>query len=139
MRTTRKILFALLAILALVGAGTYLAGEQTDVVVLRTFDAGGAPHETKRWVVDLEGAPWVRVANPRRVWYRRRLAHPRVELVRGGETQARVARPDATPAARAAVDAAFAAKYGRVDAWYGLLLRRNPVPIRLNAPGETGT
>ena len=27
--------------------------------------------------------------------------------------------------------AAFAEKYGLVDAWYGLLLRRSPVPVRL--------
>ena len=32
---------------------------------------------------------------------------------------------------RAAVDAAFRAKYGVTDWWYGVLLRRDPIPIRL--------
>ena len=32
-----------------------------------------------------------------------------------------------------ALDARFREKYGWVDAWYGLLLRHDPVPIRLRA------
>ena len=35
------------------------------------------------------------------------------------------------PDVRAAVDAAFRARYGVVDWWYGVLLRRDPVPVRL--------
>jgi hypothetical protein len=127
----RKAIGAALGVVVLLAAGTYLAGEQTEVVVLRTFDAGGTVHETKLWAVDHEGAVWVRVANPERGWYRRLRAHPRVELVRGGRARAMDAAPDASPEARRAVDAAFAARYGWVDAWYGLLLRRAPVPVRL--------
>jgi len=74
----------------------------------------------------------VRVANPGRYWYQRLLAHPDVELVRHGEASARTARPDLTPATRIALDQAFAAKYGLVDFWYGALLRRGPIPIRLD-------
>jgi hypothetical protein len=106
--------------------------------VLRTFDAAGAAHETKLWVIDVGDTPWVRVANPTRGWYQRLLAEPRVELVRGGRVEARVARPSADSTVRRAVDEAFAEKYGLVDAWYGLLLRRGAVPVRLE-PAETTT
>jgi hypothetical protein len=120
-----------LVLLALVAAATYVAGEQTEVVVLRTFDRAGQAHETKLWVVDHEGAPWVRVANPERAWFQRLRAEPRVELVRGGMTQSVVARPQNGMEARAAVDRAFRAKYGAVDWWYGVLLRRDAIPVRL--------
>jgi hypothetical protein len=128
----RRISVAALALLALVAAGTYVAGEQVEVVVLRTFDAEGTAHETKMWVVDYGGGPWVRVANPRRAWYQRLLANPEVELVRGGRALPLRATADASPATRRAIDAAFAARYGPTDAWYGLLVRRDPVPIRLD-------
>jgi hypothetical protein len=42
-----------------------------------------------------------------------------------------VAEPDPSPATRAAIDDAFRAKYGMVDWWYGVLLRRDAVPVRL--------
>jgi hypothetical protein len=66
------------------------------------------------------------------------LAHPDVELLRGGRTLALRAVPDPSPEARRALDAAFAARYGWTDAWYGLLLRRDAVPIRLEARGQPG-
>jgi hypothetical protein len=132
-RNVRRALLLALASAALLALGTYVAGEQTEVVVLRTFDPQGAPHETKMWVVDHEGSPWVRVANPHRGWYQRIVADPRVELVRGGRVRALRAVPDPSPAARAALDAAFAVKYGVTDAWYGVLLRRGAVPVRLVA------
>jgi Uncharacterized protein conserved in bacteria (DUF2255) len=127
----RKAILGAIGVLALVAVGTYVAGEQREVVVLRTFDAAGAAHETKMWVVDHDGAFWVRVANRDRGWYRRAVANPHVELKRAGRKAAMTAHPDESPDARAAVDAAFRAKYGRVDAWYGFLLRRDPVPVRL--------
>ena len=127
----KKALLAAGALALLVAAGIYLAGEQTEVVVLRTFDPAGVVHETKMWAVDRDGAVWVRVANRGRGWYQRLLANPRVELKRAGRTAAMLASPDESPEARVAVDAAFRAKYGWVDGWYGALLRRDPVPVRL--------
>ena len=127
----KKALLAAGALALLVAAGTYLAGEQTEVVVLRTFDPAGVVHETKMWAVDRDGAVWVRVANRGRGWYQRLLANPRVELKRAGRKAAMLASPDESPEARVAVDAAFRAKYGWVDGWYGALLRRDPVPVRL--------
>jgi hypothetical protein len=77
------------------------------------------------------GQPWVRVANPERAWYRRLLANPDVALVREGRAERYVAEPQAGPAAAAALDAAFRTKYGFADWWYGVLLRRDAVPVRL--------
>ena len=121
-----------LAILIALAVATFLAGERTEVVVLRTRDDAGAAFETKMWVVDYAGAPWVRVANPERYWYRRLLAHPDVELVRAGRAAPYVAHPDDAVATRLTVDAAFAAKYGFTDTWYGALLRRAAIPVRLD-------
>jgi hypothetical protein len=123
---------ALVSALVALALATYVAGEVFEVVVLRTYDADGAAHETRMWVADVDGATWVRVANPRRDWYRRLLADPRVQLVRAGRTDDRIAVPDPTPEVSSAVDAAFAAKYGFVDRWYGWLLRRGAIAIRLD-------
>jgi len=127
----RRIVLGSIAIWALIVAATWLAGEQTEVVVLHTRDERGAEFATKMWVVDLGNVTWVRVANPRRAWYQRLVANPRVELERGGRREPFLAIPEPSPEARLAVDEAFAGKYGLVDRWYGLLVRREAVPIRL--------
>lgn len=134
--TARRLVLRTVAGFFLVAFATYLAGERTEVVVLRTQDDGGATHETKMWCVDHDGVPWVRVANAERGWYRRLVVHPEVELVRQRGATARLARPDPSPATRAALDAAFAAKYGLTDFWYGAILRRGAIPIRLEPRGE---
>ena len=85
-----------LGLLAL-AAATYVAGEQTEVVVLRTVDAQGEAFETKMWVVDHDGEVFVRVANPRRHWYQRLLANPRAELVRDGQSTRVAAEPSEDP------------------------------------------
>jgi hypothetical protein len=131
----RRLLLGAVAALVAAGALTYWAGEQTEVVVLRTVDAEGGVHETKMWVVDHAGDPWVRVANPERAWYRRLLEQPGVELLRNAQASRYTAEPHDTPEAAAAVDAAFREKYGVVDWWYGVLLRRHPIPVRLR-PAE---
>jgi hypothetical protein len=93
----RRRLRALLALFGMpfaVALATYIAGEPTEAVVLRSFDAEGA-HET-----------------------------------RAGHAQAVIAEPQREPEVRAAVDSAFRAKYGVTDWWYGVLLRRDAIPIR---------
>jgi hypothetical protein len=133
----RPIRFALAAFAALLllGAATYWAGERREVVVIRTLDGDGTPYDTKVWVVDHDGVPWVRVANPERSWFQRLSLNPRAELVRGGLARPVVARPQDTAEAHAAIDQEFRAKYGAVDWWYGVLLRRHPIPVRLDSDG----
>ena len=127
----RKLILASFGVWAVIVLGSYVAGEQVEVVQLRTHDETGKEWTTRLWVVDLGDVTWVRVANPRRSWYQRLLANPRVELERRGRVEPRLAIPDESPEARVAVDEAFAAKYGLVDRWYGLLARHDPLPIRL--------
>ena len=128
----RKLIVWSLVVWAAIVLATYVAGEQTEVARLTTRDEQGKEWVTKMWVADVEGIPWVRVANPTRGWYLRLLANPSVRLERGGRSEPRIAVPDDSPEAHAIVDEVFAQKYGWVDAWYGLLVRRDPIPIRLN-------
>ena len=124
---------AALAVLLLVGVGTYLAGEQTEVAVLRTRDVEGRVHDTKLWVVDLDGVAWVRVARPEREWFKRLRANPEIEILRHGGAPQRVhATPDPTVDTKAKLDRAFREKYGLTDWWYGVLLRHDPIPVRLD-------
>lgn len=128
----RRALVIASGVLLLVAFGTWLAGELTEVVVLRSYDAEGRPHDTRLWVVDVDGSPWVRVARPDRDWFERIQANPQVELERNDYWQPLRAVPIRDPEMAARVDAAFAEKYGWVDRWYGILLRRDPVPVRLD-------
>jgi hypothetical protein len=136
MRVGRWLGFALAALVA-VGIATWVAGELTEVAVLRTTDEDGAARETKLWVVDLDGSPWVRVARPERTWFGRLRGRPEVELVRHGVALPYRAIEIDDPAMRARVDAAFRDKYGLVDWWYGVVLRRDPRAIRLD-PANAG-
>ena len=61
-----RALLGAVVLLTLLAAGTWWAGEQTEVAVLRTSDGLGRGDETTLWVVDREGVPWVRVAHPER-------------------------------------------------------------------------
>jgi len=133
MRTLRWIGLLVVSLL-LAGVATYVAGEQTEVARLRTFDEQGVPHETKLWVVDLDGAAWVRVARPERHWFQRLRVHPEIEIIRhGGAPQKVRATPDPSAETKAAIDRVFREKYGLVDWWYGVLLRSDPIPVRLDA------
>jgi hypothetical protein len=127
----RRLIVGSILVWAVIVAGTYLAGEQTEVVVLHTRDERGAEFSTRMWIVDLDQVAWVRVANPRRGWYQRLLANPKIELERGGRRAAYLAIPENERSTRLTVDEAFAEKYGLVDRWYGFLVRREAVPIRL--------
>lgn len=136
MRPARAIGITLGA-LALIAVATYVAGERTEVATLRTVDDAGVWHDTKLWVVDLDGTAWVRVARPERSWFQRIRQHSEVELVRNGVALPYRAIEITDPDMRTRVEAAFRDKYGLVDWWYGLLLRRDPRPIRLD-PASAG-
>lgn len=105
------ILFAALA--ALVGTHFSLIEIGREVVVLRTQSADGAVAETRLWVVDVDGAPWVHSAGP--VWAARMAGRPEVEMKRGDQWHryAAVAQPGAHPR----VDQALRDKYGIADRW----------------------
>lgn len=128
----RRIALIVLSGLFLVGLGTYIAGEQTEVAVLRTFDDSGTAYETKMWVADVDGRPYVRIGRAGRSWGERLKSHPEVELVRAGVAVPCTASVVGDDSLERAIDEAFAIKYGWVDWWYGVVLRRDAVPVRLD-------
>lgn len=99
-----------------------------EVVVLRTRTAEGDWNETRLWVVDDGGAPWVHGGNSS--WMRQLEADPRVEMVRGGETRTYRAQP--VPEADPRIHALLREKYGFADRWVRLLTGYvDCVPVRL--------
>jgi hypothetical protein len=132
----RKLALSLLGLLVAIGLATYVAGEVIETVVITTYDEAGQPHSGKVWVVDHDGAMWVRVANPERAWYHRVTGHPQMEVERAGMLFHVVAHPDESAEGRAALDVEFRRKYGLTDWWYGVLLRRAAIPVRLDVVSD---
>jgi hypothetical protein len=123
----RRLALIVLSGLFLLALGTYIAGEQTEVAVLRTHDDAGVAYDTKMWIVDVDGNAYVRIGRPGRGWGERAKSHPDVELIRGDVTTPCIAAVVDDATLRRRVDDAFAAKYGWVDWWYGVVVRTDPV------------
>ncbi len=109
----------LLAAAILVPMGVLVAlGELSgEVVVLHTFGASGTEHRTRLWVVEHEGAFWLRAGGKATgsatSWYARLIAHPEVELTRGEERTAYGAVPVAE--ARAVINSRMREAYPLAD------------------------
>ena len=70
-----------------------------NTAVLRTFDPGGESKDTVLGLLDDNGQLWVESGHWFRGWYRRVVANPDVELVRGGQAAPYRATPLDTPEA----------------------------------------
>jgi hypothetical protein len=70
-----------------------------NTAVLRTFDPSGASKDTVLGLLDDHGQLWVESGHWFRGWYRRVVANPDVELVRGGQAAPYRATPLDTPEA----------------------------------------
>ena len=106
-------------LLALV-IGVLAASEMSEVVVLTTTDATGAPQETRLWVVDDAGAVWLR-GSPGRGWVTRVQANPEVVLERGDVQTPYTAVPVDTPEQRQRIDQRMREKYGTTDLLIAIL------------------
>ena len=90
--------------LSLVLAAILALIEQGETVVLRTFDERGQVEETRLWVVDFEGSPWLGAGGGEtRRWYQRLSAVPEVEVVRQNVAECFRAEPVPDPQVRDAV------------------------------------
>jgi len=119
---TRGWIAIVAGVVVLFGAVTWWALESGEVVVLRTYDADGAVHESRVWLAaDESGVLWIEAANPERNWYRELQLRPEVELVRDGIPERRRAVPVPGPEGHATVRRLLAARYGLRDWWIGLL------------------
>ncbi len=104
----------------------------TEVVVLRTFDDDGAPHEARVMVIDIADTPWVR-GRPYRGWFRRVEANSDAELYRGGSwhpIRASISR-ESSDAAR--FEGVVVERYGLTYQFFDLIARMssNEIPVRL--------
>jgi len=135
-RAIRHILHAIAVLVAVCVVGALLLDEG-EIVTLVTEDAEGC-HETQLWVVEIEGAQYLRASSERVAWLARLRREPRVELVRGhGATAERRAYIASVvtldPDLRASIDRAMAEQHGLADrVWQVLTARRGGVvPVRL--------
>ena len=131
MRLFHKILLALAIIMGLLAGVQQYAAESGEVVVLRLKDDEGTTHETRLWIVDHDGSPWLRAGFADAGWYQRLLSAELISVEREGANTTYVATPE--PRAKDAIDQAMATKYGWADSFIGKLFggRDASVPIRL--------
>lgn len=120
----------LTATVAFLGVERY-AAESREVVVLYANDADGKVAATRLWVVDHDGAQWLRTGGDGSGWYDRLLANEVIELERDGRRARYAAQPE--PAQSDVVNALMLAKYGWGDALIGRMVggRAGSIPIRL--------
>lgn len=121
------IVFALLATLVLGHLALIEIGR--EVVTLRTPLDNGEWHETRLWVVDYDGAPWVHSGGE--AWLARFGGDPVVELQRHGETRRYSAHASVGP--HPEIDRLLREKYGIADRWVRFLAPcdEGVVPVRL--------
>ena len=128
MRLVLRLVGALVALFVVVMAGSMIASESGEVVVLRTPEPAT---ETRLWVVDEAGAQWLRAGSPQSSWLRAIQTNAAVEVERDGKSASYTAVPDA--ASRDRINPLFAAKYGWADAYIAMLFGRDDAtPIRLD-------
>jgi hypothetical protein len=137
LRKALRWLAGILALALLIVGSQYVASESGEVVILRTRDPAGGVHETRLWVVDHDGSPWLRAGNPSGGWFPRLSARAEVEVVRGSQTL--VFRPAPTPEARDTINDLMREKYGWADSYLCFFFpRAAKIPVRL-LPAAAGT
>jgi len=129
------ILIGVVALVALALGGVIMSmSESGEVVVLRTFDREGEPYETRLWIVEHDGAAWLRAGQAESVWFKNLSENPDVVLQRGGSERSFTAVPVPDDATRNRINALMNEKYGSPDTAIGAALRDNAatVPVRLD-------
>jgi F420H(2)-dependent quinone reductase len=127
-----RILGGIAALAVALGIFYVVLAESGEVVVLETRDAAGA-HDTRLWVVDHDGAAWLRTGDPTSPWLARIRANPDVAVTRGGERHEYRAVLVEDAATRDQINALTLEKYG----WRERALRSGMdpsgvTPIRLD-------
>ena len=115
MRIVLRLLASLIVLLLLAVGLQIYAAEDGEVAVLYVTDAEGTLHETRVWVVDHDGAIFIRGGSQPGGWSERAAANPDVRFARKGETRAYRAVPNPSDSMRETINGLFAAKYGWRD------------------------
>lgn len=120
---------------ALFGLVTLWALEGREVVTLRTHAPDGSVRETRTWIADADGAHWVEAANPERPFLLDLRHEARLEVVRGGRVEKRVATVIEDEGAHLRIRGLLRERYGAADMWIGLLADTSrSVAVRLDPP-----
>jgi hypothetical protein len=131
MARAARIAVAVVALLGAFGLGVVALSEAGEVVVLHTAGERGEDHTTRLWVVDVDGAAWLRAGQEGSGWYARLRAQPEVQLQRGEGSLPYRAVP--VPEASERINAAMAEKYGLADRIIALGRREGgSIAIRLD-------
>lgn len=132
-RPMLMILALLAGLLVAAFALQLIASESGEVVVLEVRDDDGVAR-TRLWVVEDDGALWLRAGSANSGWLQRLLAAPEVTLERDGQRGAYVAREEAQQIPR--INELMAAKYGWRDWVISRYVpeRAQAVAVRLEYP-----
>jgi hypothetical protein len=107
--------------------------DEGEVVTLTTTAPDGVRYDTQLWIIEVDGASYLRSGSGRTYWLERVRSHPQVTLHRDGKRQEMLATPSSDPALRRSVNQAMAAKYGAADSFWRRVLGANgAVPVRLD-------
>ena len=138
--TSPRTWLALTATVFLLASGLMLyALESREVVVLRTLDDAGGVHEARVWIVDDVGYAWIEAAGRDKLFYRRLLDNPDVEVLRTGTLYRHRAVPVATPRAHERLRELLGEKYGWADRWVGLFVdTSDSIAVRLEPRLDPG-
>lgn len=131
MKIVARIFGGIIALVVLVMLVQGIASESGEVAVLHTLDATGKDATTRVWVVDYDGASWLRSGSAESGWYTRLVAQPDIRVERADVTATHIAMP--TPEARQIINDLMQDKYGWRESLIGRLVggRDNAIPIRL--------
>ncbi|MCP4004858.1 MAG: nitroreductase family deazaflavin-dependent oxidoreductase [bacterium] len=115
---------------AVIGLASEMGGE---VVTLRTVQADGNAADTRLWIVEDQGALWLRAGQPNSGWYARLRAHPQVWLTRDGVTHRFRAVGVEDPAMRDRIHELMTKKYPVAEALIKLIRDGDAsIPVRLD-------
>ena len=132
MKLAIKIVGVIVGLFVLIMALQGIASESGEVVVVESIAADGTANETRLWVVEHEGAMWLRDGAGGAGWHQRMRDNPLVKVTRGEETHSLSAQP--VPEKTQVINQLMNEKYGWADDFIGMLFGRdNSVAIRLDA------
>lgn len=133
------IVLGLVVVAVVLGASALDTGE---VVQLVTEDGRHREHETPLWIVELDGATYLRSFCRESGWIDRLERQPHVTLLRGSEREELLALVVDDPRTRERVDSAMARKYGLAERLFRWVARLggadDDLPVRLHPAARGG-
>jgi hypothetical protein len=140
MKLVRRIVVWVMALLLVLGGGIYGASELGgEIVTLTTRDANDGDASTRLWVVDDNGAQYLRAGDPGSGWLQRIQANPQIVVERNGVATTYTGVPVTNdPGQPARIHALMRDKYGWADRVVSVLGDRSQsIAVRLDPAAPT--